>query len=490
MPPTDIQNLPTRQPQIAASVGAGYAALFVEPGVLEIASTRIPDVGFMFEADKKITFGTWPAVATWGDRSGLSARDLTGLNSPNMVVGSAGINGRPGLLCVPGTATYFRNNAVNINLTDRGARTIYFVGKSLDAAGGYQVSSRLAAGAFLAAHRNSAGTIFSHLGASGDNQTMTDLPTIAGVPHIWRHTHDGRHAFIGADCLTRVAIDGVDHGISGGGYAVAETGTTGFCVGGFDGDTGNTFNGPVGMAMQINRVVSKAEDRLIMGYLSQQWAIAYTSTLLDVCCLGDSGFYGSVDATTLANGGPRSRIYGAHPSWQSSGSFYAPHGGNGSFNRCEGNVGFNSGAQPVTANGIGGSYLVTSLLANPADLYLIQIGENDALLSLFTAAQTAANVRAITDTIYAMLPSAKCIVARSVKASSGSAAANVVIQAQGPALVAAMAGAPNVLGPVLIPPDFADGLYQGDGIHLLDPGQAIHCNSMWLPGITSAGYVG
>lgn len=464
------------------------------PGVINVAGYSIPGLVAWGRADNLTTAAgaSWPAVTAIADQTGLAttAQPLVAVGAPTLVANA--INGRPGINCVPATPTYMTNVTASLPMGDRGARTTFFVGQANSVAGGYQISFRQAAGAFLDAHRNSASTIFAHLGGSGDNQTLTDLPTIANVPHVWEHVHDGRQAIAGADSAARVLIDGVDKGITAGGFAVAETGTAGWSVGGFAGDAGNGWAGTFCEYMVFNRSLSAFERDLIRAYISAWYGIPCTFRV-EHMNWGDSTAYGTGNAATIAAGGFRSALYALHPNLQSVGSFYTPKGGDATFNRCEGNVGFNSGTDPAT--GLGGSLQAALLTAHRPRLMTLQIGENDAALSLFSAAATGLNVRALCDTFYAASPDTKIIVARAIKMTSANAAVNAVIVAQAAQIEAALVGSPNVLacGPggtrCLIPPDalLPDSLY-ADTLHLLPAGAAIVVANMWHPALLAAGY--
>lgn len=461
---------------------------------LVIAETVIPNLQAWGRADQ-VNQGTWPALTGMPDLTGLGSRDLTAVGAPTIVANS--INGRPGVSCVPGTPTYM-SNAASLPMGDRGPRTVFFVGKCRSPAGGYQVSFRVAAGAFLSAHRNSAGTIFAHLGGSGDNQTLTGLPAISGIPHIWEHHHDGRQGVGGADSAARVVIDGVDQGITAGGFAVAETGTAGWAVGSFPPDTANGWDGEFSEYIIFNRQLSWFEIYLVRSYLSSWYGLAVNNKVMTMN-FGDSTAYGSGDGTTIAAGGYRQALYALHPNLQTVGTFYTPKGGDASFQRCEGNVGFNSGTNPAT--GIGGGQLTAMIAAHRPQLVTLQIGENDAALSLFTAAQTGVNVRNIADQIYAASPDTRIIVARAIKQTSAFPAVNAIIVAQAAQIELNLGPngpggtSPNVLacGPggtrCLIPPDalLPDSLY-ADTLHLSVAGNAIVVANMWHPALMAAGY--
>lgn len=494
-------------PQISTKGAAFVPLIDLTPQVLLVGAnaslvfggTVIPGLQAWGKAtDAVLAAGaSWPNVLSVPDRTGLGSRDLTAVGAPTLV--PASINGRAGIRCVPATPTYLTNTTASLPMGDRGARTIFFVGIGRSVNGGYQVSNRIAAGAFLSAHRNSASTIFAHLGGSGDNQTLVGLPNINGIAHIWEHSHDGRQAIAGADSAARVLIDGVEQGITAGGFAVAETGTAGWSVGSFTGDTGNGWDGEWSEYIVFNRLLSAAERMLVRSYLSTSYSITVPSVLNTVETLpyGDSTWYGTGDATTIAAGGPRQSLFGQFPRLRPVGSFYTPKSLDATFNRCEGNVGFNSGTNPAT--GIGGSFLEGVLAAHQPALILLHVGENDAALTLFTALQTGANIRAICDRVYSLSPLTKILVCRAIKQTSAFPAVNAVIQDQGPAIEAALgpstgiAAAPNVLavGPggtrCLIPPDYADSLY-ADTLHLTPAGQAVNVAKTWAPALTAAGY--
>lgn len=477
--------------------GTTYIPLIPDPlPVATVAGTlafpglaTIPNLKAWFDASKGVAFGTWPAVATLADQSGLG-NNLTGVGSPTLVANS--INGRPGISCVPATPSYLRNTANTLVATDRGARTVFFVGKSRSVIGGAAVTFRSGvANIFSFEFLTQGGTALFFYASGGASNGTGVYPgsAINGVPTVFEFSYDGQFATAGAvNSTVRVKANGVEQAmLAGGGFSVAESGTAGFCIGTREDATTLGWDGEFSEVLIFDRSLTPAERLLIQRYLALKYTITCTSKI-NTMCLGDSHFFGTGDATSIASGGPRQELFALHSSLiLGVGEFYSPLGTSsspttdGNWNRCEGNVGFQSGSG---GTGIGGANLVRYIAANPADLFLLMIGTNDGPdLGGLTAAQTATNIRAIVDYIYAQLPASKVIVIRSPLGDTTHAANNAVVLQQGPATETALVGAPNVLrnpalatsalagGAVITPVVLADSLYvPGDHIHLLPAG--------------------
>lgn len=435
--------------------------------------------------------GTWPTVASWLDASGVGAagsRDETATGTPQWLANA--INGRPGIVTANGS--YFSNTITNLH-GDRAPRTVFIVCKSNNATGGRLRNFRVAGQQYMCSFINSGGFII-YSDAVAVTGRIVDTPSISGVPMILEYSFDGNTAAAAA-AVPRLRINGVDHGVVSGTMGV-ETGTTGFATGTDIASQTLNWVGPICEVIDFTRTLAPFEKFAITNAYLAPWYSVPCPLTTQVMALGDSTTAGAGDALTTAAGGWRRSVSDRHPKLQFIGGLYGPLSvlaetdNGGVWKRSEGHTGFTSGpiVPPGAGQGIGGPQLAGYLgvLGTVPDLIMLQIGQNDAGLGTYTAAQTASNISDILDLIYVMAPACKVLVMRANRMRSNNAAANAVILAQGTTVANAIAGKPNVLGGLLFPPDQPDANYVDDN-HQNSIGYAGNAD-VWDAALSAFGY--
>lgn len=472
-------------------LGTTWAPLVSMPsvapaGVLNVGGISMPGL-VQWKRGDTVTLAaaaSWPNMTAWPDKSGL-ANNEAAVGTPTWLPN--GINQRPG--AVFSASNYFSSAAANL-ITAGTQRTVIMVIKPTNATGGRLFTFRVSGAQFICQLLNSGGFLYYADGVS-TNARIIDVPVINGIPLILEFSYDASAA--GAQAAVRIRINGVDHGVTAA-TPVSDTGGQGWATGSDIANQSLNFVGVIGETFVFSRVLSPVEKAAIENaYLAPYYTIP-CALPTQVLGLGDSTTLGLGDASTQAIGGWRKAVSDLHPNLQFVGGVYAPASvagdGTGPWNRNEGHSGFTSGpiVPPGAGQGIGGPQLVSYLTTAGTipDLVLLQIGQNDAGLGTYTAAQTGTNVAAIVDTIYAFAPAAKVIVMRSNRRRSNQAANNVVILAQAATIAAAIAGKPNVLGPLEIPPDQPDANYIDDD-HFNVAGYAANA-AAWHQALVARGY--
>ena len=447
------------------------------PGVMTVGGKTDSTLQSWFEADRGVTLGAWssgdgPVVTAMADQGGRGSRNVTAVGSPLLI--GASINGKPGIRTEPSTPSYLRNTSTSIVTVDRGARTLFFVGKARTSTGGAIISYRSGASGLFR---------FSDLSVTGvrvfngtdTSSKLGEVPgiDIAGIPHIWEFSFP-RYApteVTSVNSAIRLMIDGVPQLINTNGSepASAENGADGFVLASREDATQFTWDGEFSVIGSFNSDLPSSFRTALRASLSRKYGIEVASPTT-IGWIGDSHTDGLGSPST---GGFRQEIHSLHPSLVSLGSRYSPVAADPVFAYNDGYSGATSG-KAVGAFGtfIGGPHWLEIMAANKPDIAHLMVGSNDPVADSITASQTASNVLGMVQQASAVSPDTRFIITRApllATTHSNATALNAIITAQGPALQAALtpSAAPNVLvsplyGNVCIPPILDDSDYADD----------------------------